>query len=445
MALDLDAVRACLEGAIPGVLATCGSDGLPNVSYVSEVEYIDARHLALSFQFFNKTRRNVLANPAIELLVVHPEHGGMARLSGRYLRTESEGPLFERMKAKLAGIASHTGMEGVFVLRGADVYAIDSIEWVGAAALSSADAGLKRLPALRRSTQRLAGCNELDGLVEALLDSVVQDFGIDHAMLLLLDAGGQRLVTVASRGYAQGGAGAEIPLGAGVVGVAAQTGTPIRIHHATMEYSYSRTLRATQAAGGLEQEIPLPGLAHPGSQLALPLQAGAQVLGVLLVESPEERRFSWDDEDALMSLAAQAAGLLRGMLACAEVPEEPAPSLPSAACPATDAAPLRVRYYEVDGSVFLDDQYLIKGVAGALLWKLLREHQASGRCDFTNRELRLANDLGLPGAGDNLEARLLLLTRRLVEREACLRLHRSGRGRFRLCLDRGLQLQVIAR
>jgi uncharacterized protein YigA (DUF484 family) len=445
MMLDLDAIRACLEGAIPGVLATCGSDGLPNVSYVSEVEYVDARHLALSFQFFNKTRRNVLANPAMELLVVHPEHGGMYRLTGRYLRTESEGPLFERMKAKLAGIASHTGMEGVFVLRGADVYAIDTIEAVGAAGAPVLEAGPNRLAALRRSAQRLAGCGDLEALVEVLLDSVVQDFGIAHAMLLLLDTAGKRLVTIASRGYAQGGAGAETPLGAGVVGVAAQAGTPIRIHHATLEYSYARTLRAAQAASGLEQEIPLPGLAHPGSQLALPLQAGAQVLGVLFVESPEERRFSWDDEDALMSLAAQAAGLLRGLLACAELPEEPAPALSATDCPAADAAPLRVRYYEADGSVFLDDQYLIKGVAGALLWKLLREHQASGRCDFTIRELRLASDLGLPGAGDNLDTRLLLLTRRLVEREACLRLQRSGRGRFRLCLSRGLQLQAVPR
>jgi adenylate cyclase len=104
-----------------------------------------------------------------------------------------------------------------------------------------------------------------------------------------------------------------------------------------------------------------------------------------------------------------------------------------------------VRHYEADDSVFLDDDYLIKGVAGAVLWKLLRDHARDGRTDFSNRELRLAPEIRLPEVGDNLEARLLLLTRRLVDRQACVRLEKTGRGRFRLCLARPLQLQQVPR
>ena len=70
--ITVDSVRDCLEGAVPGVVATCGADGTPNVAYLSQVEYVDARHVALSFQFFNKTRQNILANPVAELLVIHP-------------------------------------------------------------------------------------------------------------------------------------------------------------------------------------------------------------------------------------------------------------------------------------------------------------------------------------------------------------------------------------
>ena len=91
-----------------------------------------------------------------------------------------------------------------------------------------------------------------------------------------------------------------------------------------------------------------------------------------------------------------------------------------------------VRHYPRDDSVFLDHEYLIKGVAGAILWRLLREHAATGRTDFTTRELRLDRSLKLPDHAENLDARLVLLRRRLEERGACLQLEKTERGRFRL-------------
>jgi predicted pyridoxine 5'-phosphate oxidase superfamily flavin-nucleotide-binding protein len=434
-------------------MATCSADGTPNVTYISQVEYVDAAHLALSFQFFNKTRRNVLDNPSVELLVIHPLTGAMFRIGARYLRTEAEGPLFERMKAKLAGIASHTGMSGVFRLRGSDVYSVTSVDQVASASVEEPRGGLNRLSTLRRCIERLSLSSDLDALVECTLDIVERDFRVTHAMLLMLDAAGQRLYTVASRGYGSSGAGAEIPLGEGVIGVAAHMQTPIRINHMTMEYAYSCAIRDKLSARGelaaLEREIPLHGLAEPCSQMALPISAGGALLGVLFVESPVELRFSWDDEDALAALAAQVGVLARGFQLCAEAPDDELATLPGALAPVGDtqsqAPPLRVRHFEVDGSVFLDDDYLIKGVAGSVLWKLLRDHATEGRTEFSNRELRLSPELRLPDVTDNLEARLVLLGRRLVDRQACVRIEKTGRGRFRLHVDRPLQLVSMPR
>ncbi len=72
-------------------MATCAPDGTPNVAYTSQVYYVDERHVALSFQFFNKTRQNILANGQSTLLVLHPLTGAFYRLSLRYLRTETAG------------------------------------------------------------------------------------------------------------------------------------------------------------------------------------------------------------------------------------------------------------------------------------------------------------------------------------------------------------------
>ena len=91
--------------------------------------------------------------------------------------------------------------------------------------------------------------------------------------------------------------------------------------------------------------------------------------------------------------------------------------------------------------MFLDDIYLIRGVAGAILWKLVAEFLRSGRREFSNRELRLAPELRLPDVQDNLEVRLLLLQRRLAEQSVPIQLEKAGRGRMRINVARAVVME----
>jgi adenylate cyclase len=439
-------LRDCCEGEIPGVLATCAADGTPNVSYLSQVEYLDDSHVALSFQFFNTTRRNILANPDALLLMVHPRTAAMFRVGLRYLRTETEGALFERMRAKLAGIAAHEHMDGIFKLRGADIYRITCWETVPGKPLPKTQPPRQLLSALRRTLERMATAPALAALFDVLLSSLHSEFGIDHAQLLMLDESGRKLYAVASRGYEQSGVGAEIPLGTGVIGAAAASRTAIRIGYSNSEYAYGRALRDAILKSGpadrIEVEIAPAGLAEPRSQLAVPILIGGdRLLGVLFVESLQERRFSYDDEDALAGIAAQLALGMRLLQAAEVAIEEPAVEVAEPAVPqGPQGPPMAVRYFAENNSIFLGDDYLIKGVAGAILWTLLRDHVASGRTRFSNRELRVDTRIGLPDLFDNLEARLILLQRRLDEHQACVRIEKCGRGRFHLNVNRPLQL-----
>lgn len=429
-------IRACLEGAIPSAMATCAPDGTPNVVYISQVHYVDDGHVALSFQFFNKTRANVLANPYATVLLLDPRTAACWRLHLHYLRTETEGPLYESMKAQLAGIASHSGLEGVFRLLGSDVYEVERIEAVPGEPLPEPPARAGLLAAVRSCGERLARSSSLDEALNTVMTTLANQMGIEHAMILMMDEAAQRLYTVASGGYAKSGVGSELGVGQGVIGVAARERTPVRIVHMTHAAAYSQAMRTGLATGAVFDEIPYPGLPHPHSQLAVPVMSANRVLGVLFVESPQDLRFNYEDEDALVAIAGHLGAVVELMQQASESTEvgEPAPRPDR-----VEGQRIQVRYFPANHSVFVGEDYLIKGVAGAILWKLLKE-QAQGRVEFTNRELRLDPALGLPDVGDNLEARLVLLRRRLEEFGADIRIEKTGRGRFRLMLARPVSL-----
>jgi adenylate cyclase len=108
------------------------------------------------------------------------------------------------------------------------------------------------------------------------------------------------------------------------------------------------------------------------------------------------------------------------------------------------AEKLKIRYYLADKSIFIDNDYLIKGVAGAILWRLLQIYLTQGRTDFTNRELRVDPELSLPEIADNLEARLVLLQRRLDDKCSTIKMEKTGRGRFKLVISCTLDIMPVS-
>ncbi|SDB59572.1 GAF domain-containing protein [Bauldia litoralis] len=442
--LALDAIRDCFEGVVPAVLATCDADGVPNVSIISQVHYVDHERVALTYQFFNKTRRNLVATRAATVSVYDPVGLVDFRLDLDYEETQTDGPVFESMKAKLAGIASHTGMQGIFHLRGADICRVRSVVRMPAPAELMSPPSRNLLSAVRRAFVELAAARDLGDLFDRTLDCIRNHFGIEHMMILMLDEVAGRLFIVASDGYDRSGIGSELALGDGVVGVAARERVPIRIGHMTSEYSYGTAIRDQARDQGLTTldatEIPYPGLDAPESQIALPILSQGRTLGVLFAESVAPMRFRYDDEDAL-ALVADRLGELATFVQGEMTPSTDNVLPRSAAL----KSPVAVRHYQADDSVFLNHDYLIKGVAGAIFWKVVRERVRSGRVEFSNRELRLDPALRLPEHAENLEARLVLLQRRLRERSSAIQIEKCGRGRFRLVVLGSVSLEEIDR
>jgi predicted pyridoxine 5'-phosphate oxidase superfamily flavin-nucleotide-binding protein len=81
-------IRAALDSGMPALMVTCSADGTPNVTYLSIVHRLDESHVGLSYQFFNKTRKNVLENAMVQVIVVSPGTADQYRLDLQYERTE---------------------------------------------------------------------------------------------------------------------------------------------------------------------------------------------------------------------------------------------------------------------------------------------------------------------------------------------------------------------
>jgi adenylate cyclase len=438
----LESILSCFRGVIPSAFATCGADGVPNVTYMSIVHYVDSERIALSRQFFNKTSRNLDANPASQVLVVDPETAHQYTLDLEYLRTEAEGATFEAVRTTLEAVGSQQGMSGVFRLRGVDIHRVVRCSPTGEPALPR-PRHVERdvLAQLDELTRRLASCADYDDATRTALQSLDDLFGFGHSILLVRDAA-DRLFAVAGNGYAGSAVGAEVGVGEGVIGTAASTTQVVCVPHLGRSRVMQSAMRAGLEPSGdaAGREIPLPGLEHAQSVAAVPLVAQGEVGGVLYLESELPGVFGPHNERMLRVLGRHLAASLRGFDADSQerLPAgPPAPIAPS-------GEPLRISYYQADDSVFAGDEYVIKGVPGRILWKLLREHVAGGRTTFTNRELRLDESLGLPVGSENLEARLLVLRKRLAGGAFGVELERVGRGRLALRTERPLDLVEVA-
>ena len=120
-------IKPAMQGVIPAHVATCSLDGTPNVTTISQVYYVDPDHVALSYQFFNKTIKNIRENPHAMVSLISPETFESWDLEIEYLRSETSGPVFDAMDMQIEAIASMTGMKGIFKLKAADIYRVRSV------------------------------------------------------------------------------------------------------------------------------------------------------------------------------------------------------------------------------------------------------------------------------------------------------------------------------
>src|SRR5688572_5569328 len=163
----------------------------------------------------------------------------------------------------------------------------------------------REIQILKEISTRINVSLDLDFTLKTLLEQLDQFFGFKHSMILLANSKDRFLSVRASHGYNEKGTGARVGFGKGVIGTVAKRKKMLNVPNIASRVAY---LSGTDIQDTEQQiMIKMPGLRNPKSQVAFPLMIQDELVGVIAVESEEQRIYRNEDEQIISIIAEQAA------------------------------------------------------------------------------------------------------------------------------------------
>jgi len=175
------------------------------------------------------------------------------------------------------------------------------------------------LEMLRKIVQEVNAAEGLNEALEIIVERVREAMGTEVCSVYMRDPGSDRYIFQATRGLNTDQIGkASLASGEGLVGLVAEREEPVNLESAETHPSFH-----------LLEDI---GEEEYHAFLGVPIIHQRNVLGVLVVQQAERRRFDESDEAFLVTMSAQLAGVIAHAQVTGSVLEE---VVPGAAVPAT--------------------------------------------------------------------------------------------------------------
>ncbi len=169
------------------------------------------------------------------------------------------------------------------------------------------------LQILQRVAAEVNGTLDLEEIYDIALHTMDELFEFHHALILLVEPGGETLRVVASRGYENQAIGGRVRIGVGAVGIVAERRKILQLDNLGQQRAYASAQRRQMVRSGMEvgDVVPVPGLPNAESQIAIPLLIRDELVGVFSIESPRRQAFSEHDRNLVTIVANQIASAIR--------------------------------------------------------------------------------------------------------------------------------------
>ncbi|MGH9148475.1 MAG: sigma 54-interacting transcriptional regulator, partial [Vicinamibacterales bacterium] len=179
---------------------------------------------------------------------------------------------------------------------------------------SELDRKTTELQILQRVSSQINSTLDLDEIYDIALRTMDELFEFHHAVILLVEPGGETLRVVASRGFENQATGGRVRIGTGVIGVVAERRKMLHVSNLGQQRAYAAAQRRQMMKAGRGEELsdaaPVPGLHNAESQIAIPLVIRDELIGVFSIESPLQRTFSEHRRGLFLIVANQIASAI---------------------------------------------------------------------------------------------------------------------------------------
>lgn len=263
------ALLSALEGTFPMTLITVSKSGVPNITNLSKAWVIDPDHFAVANQLLHKSAVNLVENPLALLRATDPADFSSWEIEAAFIRSETEGSLFDRISDDLQIISWMAGASHVTPLRSAFVF---------------------QALAVRKCAEETVNDPLVDRRYANLLDSMAQMLNWHRSSCWLTRHRDEAPQLAASLGMlAVNGDTAEYDYMKRLAVLVHTKGTVVRLANVGSHLRYVHTIRAEADQQKQQQNAPpLTGdraKELKASFLGIPLIASGHMIGVICCEA----------------------------------------------------------------------------------------------------------------------------------------------------------------